>query len=95
MTAPTADVLRAQLAIYSAIHAALSRWPEVSALMAEAQQPDDARQQLRALLGVSELEANAILETQLRRVTVLEREQMGRRIRDLEQDLAERQNGGP
>lgn len=92
MTEPTADDLREQLAIYSAVHAAASRWPEVSALVAEAEQADDARQRLRALLGVSELGANAILDTQLRRITVLEREVMVRRIRDLESQFAEMEN---
>ena len=91
---PTADDVREQLTIFSAIHAAMSRWPEVSALAAEAQETDDARQRLCSLLGVSELGSNAILEMQLRRVTVLEREQMGRRIRELESALEEMEDGG-
>jgi len=92
MTARLVDELREQLAIYSAIHAAMTRWPEVSALAAEAEDPDDALQRLCSLLGVSELGARAILDMQLRRVTVLERERMAGRVRELEQELEQLEN---
>jgi DNA gyrase subunit A len=64
---------RDRLEFLDAILAAIERRAEVIDLIAESESAGEARASLRALLGISELAATAIIDLQLRRFAKLER----------------------
>lgn len=67
---------RAQLEILEAVLSATDRRREVFDLVENAADTNDAADQLAALLGVSRDGAVAVLDMQLRRLTVTERERI-------------------
>ncbi len=73
--------------ILRGLDAALSVWPEVSVIAFEAETVDDLREALQARFDLDEVQANAVLEAQVRRVTVREREKIADELRRLEADL--------
>jgi len=70
---------------------ALDALDEVIALIRRSPDVDEARQGLMALLGVDELQADAILALQLRRLAALERQKIQQRLDELELEIAEYQ----
>jgi len=70
---------------------ALDALDEVIALIRRSPDVDEARQGLMALLGVDELQADAILALQLRRLAALERQKIQQRLDELEREIAEYQ----
>ena len=91
LTRDRADLTRTRerLHVLRGVHAALERWPEVSAVMFEADDVCDAFDRVRALLGLDDMQTRAVSDLQVRRVSRLERERLAREIVDLELDLAE------
>jgi hypothetical protein len=81
--------VREQLHIMEAIHQALERWPEVSAAAYDSTSPNDLRNVLIELIGLDEIQANAVMEMQIRRITRLERERIASRVSELRQELAQ------
>jgi DNA gyrase subunit A len=81
--------LRSQLHIYGGIEMAMHKWPEVSALAFEAEEPDSLRQALIELLGVDDVQAAAISDMQVRRLSRRERDQIPRRVLELREQLSE------
>jgi DNA gyrase subunit A len=77
------------LHIYEAIEMAQHRWPEVSALAFETETPDSLRHALIRLLGVDELQAAAISDMQVRRLSRREREVISDRVLKLRRQLSE------
>jgi DNA gyrase/topoisomerase IV subunit A len=76
------------LHIYQAIHAALSRWPEVADLAFQTESPDSFRESLMQLLDVDEVQANAVSDMQVRRAGRLERAAVARRLAELRAEVA-------
>jgi len=70
---------------------ALDALDEVIALIRRSPDVDEARQGLMKLLGVDELQADAILALQLRRLAALERQKIQQRLDELEREIAEYQ----
>jgi DNA gyrase subunit A len=70
---------------------ALDALDEVIALIRRSPDVDEARQGLMSLLGVDELQADAILALQLRRLAALERQKIQQRLDELEREIAEYQ----
>jgi DNA gyrase subunit A len=70
---------------------ALDMLDEVLALIRRSPEVDDARRGLMELLDVDELQADAILALQLRRLAALERQKIIDRLIDLEREIAEYQ----
>jgi DNA gyrase subunit A len=70
---------------------ALDALDEVIALIRRSPDVEEARQGLMALLGVDELQADAILALQLRRLAALERQKIQQRLDELEREIAEYQ----
>ncbi|WP_294179638.1 DNA gyrase subunit A [uncultured Schumannella sp.] len=68
---------------------ALDALDEVIALIRRSPDVDEARQGLIALLSIDELQADAILALQLRRLAALERKKIQDRLADLEREIAE------
>src|SRR3954465_8550832 len=68
---------------------ALDALDEVIALIRRSPDVDEARQGLIKLLGVDELQADAILALQLRRLAALERQKIQDRLAELELEIAE------
>ncbi len=68
---------------------ALDALDEVIALIRRSPQVDDARQGLIELLEIDELQANAILDMQLRRLAALERQKIMDRLAELELVIAD------
>ncbi len=73
--------------ILEGLRAALDRLDEVINLIREAPSPPDARQSLMTRLGLSEAQAQAILEMRLQRLTGLEREKINEEYRQLLQEI--------
>jgi DNA gyrase subunit A len=71
---------------------ALDALDEVIALIRRSPDVDEARQGLMALLDVDELQADAILALQLRRLAALERQKIQDRLAELEKEIAEYQS---
>jgi DNA gyrase/topoisomerase IV subunit A len=61
------------LAIYEALVLAMERSHEILSLVETAADPDDAVAGVRRLLGVSHIQAIAVLDAQLRRFTLRDR----------------------
>ncbi len=68
---------------------ALDMLDEVIALIRRSPEVDDARQGLMALLDIDELQANAILDTQLRRLAALERQKIIDDLAKIELEIAD------
>jgi len=68
---------------------ALDALDEVIALIRRSATVDDARDGLIALLGIDELQANAILSMQLRRLAALERQKIIEQAAQIEQEITE------
>jgi DNA gyrase subunit A len=68
---------------------ALDALDEVIALIRRSPDVDEARQGLIKLLKIDELQADAILALQLRRLAALERQKIFDRLAELEQEIAE------
>ena len=83
------DHLRDRIHVDEAIDSALSRWPEVSVLAFESTSPSELVDALRSLLGFDEVQATAVMDMQLRRVTSLERRNISDRLADARASLRE------
>ncbi|WP_243058311.1 DNA gyrase subunit A [Nocardioides sp. SR21] len=68
---------------------ALDMLDEVIALIRRSPEVDDARQGLIALLEIDELQANAILDMQLRRLAALERQRIIDQLAEIELEIAD------
>ncbi len=68
---------------------ALDALDEVIALIRRSPEVDDAREGLMALLEIDEIQANAILDMQLRRLAALERQKIIDRLAELELVIAD------
>jgi len=77
--------------IYRGLAKALDALDEVIALIRRSPTVDEARQGLIALLDIDELQANAILEMQLRRLAALERQKIMDKLTELERLIADYQ----
>lgn len=75
--------------IVEGLKIALDHLDEVISTIRNARSADDARQQLIARLGFTELQANAILDMQLRRLAALERQKIEEEYRELLTRIAE------
>ena len=80
-----------QAHIYRGLVKALDQLDEVIALIRRSPDVEEARGGLMALLDIDELQANAILEMQLRRLAALERQKILDRLAELEAEIAEYQ----
>jgi DNA gyrase subunit A len=78
-----------QAHIYRGYVKALDALDEVIALIRRSAEVDDARQGLIQLLDIDELQANAILEMQLRRLAAMERQKIIDRLNELETEIAD------
>ncbi|HET7352265.1 MAG TPA: DNA gyrase subunit A, partial [Marmoricola sp.] len=75
--------------IFRGLVKALDMLDEVIALIRRSPEVDDARRGLIELLDIDELQANAILDMQLRRLAALERQKIMDRLAELEEIIAE------
>ena len=82
-----ADDLREMIHIYAGLNVALDRWPEVSTAGFESTSTRSFTDKLCDLLGIDHVQATAVLEMQLRRVTRLERSGVARQLADLKAEL--------
>ena len=78
-----------QAHIYRGLVKALDMLDEVIALIRRSPDVEEARQGLMSLLEIDELQANAILEMQLRRLAALERQKIMDRLAELEAEIAD------
>src|SRR3954453_4319212 len=78
-----------QAHIYRGLVKALDMLDEVIALIRRSPDVEDARAGLISLLEIDELQANAILEMQLRRLAALERQRIMDRLAELETHIAD------
>ncbi len=78
-----------QAHIYRGLVKALDMLDEVISLIRRSPDVDEARGGLMALLEIDELQANAILEMQLRRLAALERQKIMDRLAELEAEIAD------
>lgn len=75
--------------IYRGLVKALDKLDEVIALIRRSPNSDEARTGLMALLDIDQLQANAILDMQLRRLAALERQETMDRLAALEAKIAD------
>lgn len=80
---------RRRLEILDARVAALDRRDEVFAVIADAEDSDDARERLRDLLGVSEWAAHGVLNLQWCRLTRLDQARIQQERDAVARDLAQ------
>lgn len=78
-----------QAHIYRGLVKALDMLDEVISLIRRSPDVEEARSGLMALLEIDELQANAILEMQLRRLAALERQKIMDRLAELEAEIAD------
>jgi DNA gyrase subunit A len=78
-----------QAHVYRGLVKALDMLDEVIALIRRSPDAEEARSGLIALLEIDELQANAILEMQLRRLAALERQRIMDRLAELETTIAD------
>ncbi len=78
-----------QAHIYRGLVKALDMLDEVIALIRRSPDVEEARGGLMSLLEIDELQANAILEMQLRRLAALERQKIMDRLAELEAEIAD------
>src|SRR5689334_4594935 len=81
-----------QAHIYRGLAKALDALDEVIALIRRSPDVEEARAGLMALLEIDEIQANAILEMQLRRLAALERQKIMDRLAELERVIADRED---
>ena len=75
--------------VYRGYVKALDRLDDVIELIRNSPDVDQARTGLMALLEIDEVQANAILEMQLRRLAALERQRIMERLAELEAEIAD------
>ncbi|KRF20543.1 DNA gyrase subunit A [Nocardioides sp. Soil797] len=75
--------------IYRGLGKALDALDEVIALIRRSPDVDEARTGLMALLDIDEIQAQAILDMQLRRLAALERQKILDRLAELEREIAD------
>ncbi len=75
--------------IFRGLVKALDALDEVIALIRRSPEVDDARQGLIALLEIDEIQANAILDMQLRRLAALERQKIIDQLAEIELEIAD------
>ncbi|MEP9384207.1 DNA gyrase subunit A [Nocardioides sp. KR10-350] len=75
--------------IFRGLAKALDMLDEVIALIRRSPEVDDARQGLIALLDIDEIQANAILDMQLRRLAALERQKIIDELAEIERQIAD------
>ncbi len=75
--------------LYRGLVKALDMLDEVIALIRRSPEVDDARQGLIALLDIDEVQANAILDMQLRRLAALERQKIIDELAKIEAEIAD------
>jgi DNA gyrase subunit A len=78
-----------QAHVFRGLVKALDMLDEVIALIRRSPEVDDARQGLIALLEIDEIQANAILDMQLRRLAALERQKIIDRLAEIEAEIAD------
>jgi DNA gyrase subunit A len=78
-----------QAHVFRGLVKALDMLDEVIALIRRSPEVDDARQGLIELLDIDEIQANAILDMQLRRLAALERQKIMDRLAELEELIAD------
>ena len=83
------DDAQARAHIYRGLVLALDQLDEVIALIRRSPSTDDAREGLKALLEIDELQANAILDMQLRRLAALERQRIIDQLAEYERIIAD------
>ncbi len=81
-----------QAHIYRGYAKALDALDEVIALIRRSPDVEEARTGLMELLEIDDLQANAILEMQLRRLAALERQKIMDRLQELEAEIADLQD---
>jgi DNA gyrase subunit A len=86
------DEAEARAHIYRGLAKALDALDDVIALIRRSPTVDEAREGLIALLDIDELQANAILEMQLRRLAALERQKIMDELSKLELEIADYQD---
>ena len=83
------DDAQARAHIYRGLVIALDALDEVIALIRRSPSTDDAREGLKTLLEIDELQANAILDMQLRRLAALERQRIVDQLAEYERIIAD------
>ncbi len=78
-----------QAHIYRGLGKALDMLDEVIALIRRSPDVEEAREGLKALLEIDDVQAQAILDMQLRRLAALERQKIIDRLRELEAEIAD------
>jgi DNA gyrase subunit A len=86
------DDAQARAHIYRGLVKALDALDEVIALIRRSPSTDDAREGLKTLLEIDELQANAILDMQLRRLAALERQRIIDQLAEYERIIADLQD---
>ncbi len=83
------DDAQARAHIYRGLVKALDALDEVIALIRRSPSTDEAREGLKTLLDIDDLQANAILDMQLRRLAALERQRIIDQLADYERIIAD------
>jgi DNA gyrase subunit A len=83
------DDAQARAHIYRGLVIALDALDEVIALIRRSPSTEDAREGLKTLLEIDELQANAILDMQLRRLAALERQRIIDQLAEYERIIAD------
>ena len=83
------DDAQARAHIYRGLVLALDQLDEVIALIRRSPSTDDAREGLKTLLEIDDLQANAILDMQLRRLAALERQRIIDQLAEYERIIAD------
>jgi DNA gyrase subunit A len=83
------DDAQARAHIYRGLVIALDQLDEVIALIRRSPSTDDAREGLKTLLEIDDLQANAILDMQLRRLAALERQRIIDQLAEYERIIAD------
>ena len=81
-------VIRERLHILQPLHDALQRWPEVSDVVYTSTSEKQAKRRLRQLMGIDDVQAQAVMDIQLRRASDDERERHTRWLDGLKDELA-------
>ena len=81
--------LRDRERVLSAIVAAQESMDLVVQVASEAEDPDDARQALQDALGVDEVQATAVLDMQIRRLSARERQRLIEELSSIRAEIAE------
>jgi DNA gyrase subunit A len=81
-----------QAHIYRGLAKALDMLDEVIALIRRSPDVEEAREGLKSLLEIDDVQAQAILDMQLRRLAALERQKILDRLRELETEIADLQD---